>query len=224
MKDAIIDFLNAPRRQRVLDRFPHLAGDDSSVLALADYFERSPARYFNAEVQDQFLAWLSDPACAGPVAATIGAERDRLERAFRSLAEVNAQEWHEDPIGHELDQLALLDQWVHPGYLRLVEGPLNSFLRIAAIISRTERGAGLDGLDLFNVIAELRDRGFAGACEPYDNVIRNAIAHSAVSYRTAEVRYVDRREERELDPHEIVDKTDDLLDVCNGLALALKVS
>jgi len=57
----------------------------------------------------------------------------------------------------------------------------------------------------------------------YNRFVRNGIAHGGVTYTSNKVEYKTRNNVVVLSPTEMVQLADDLLDVCNGLALAFKV-
>lgn len=119
------------RSSRILENWlvqlnlPELAGDDyGSPLALADYFERVPHRFFDRVAYAEYLAWLKQQDGRSTLTDVLRTERARLDRAYRSLAELNEQIWHDELLGSNVDQLRFFDRSAHPAYLRLVEGPM----------------------------------------------------------------------------------------------------
>jgi len=58
---------------------------------------------------------------------------------------------------------------------------------------------------------------------PYRHIMRNAIAHGGITYLQQEIRYQDRKKKEKYRVHEVIGTFDDLLDVCNGLTLALSM-
>lgn len=118
----------------------------------------------------------------------------------------------------------MIDTYLHPAYLRLIEGVLYPFLVIAAKQSRFERGVSTDGLNLFNVVDELRDRGFRKACSAYEHGMRNGIAHGSILYGDQSITYTDaRNNSTSIDVYSVIEKCDLAVDVCNALAAAIKV-
>ncbi|MBX3199409.1 MAG: hypothetical protein KF894_14845 [Labilithrix sp.] len=220
LENVIVRARNLRRQKRILSRFPELK--DSHCLALADYFEASPQRFFNEQVEQEFSTWLRDTSRLDKCRKAIEIERSRLDIAFRSLAEINGQEWHENSVGTDVDELRLLDRSIHPAYLRLIEAVFATFLLVAARVSRELRGSSTDGLDAFNIVEEIAKQ-LPLASGAYNHTIRNAIAHGGVSYRGDEVVYADKKRTETLLRSSAVRQVDDLLDTCNAMALALKV-
>lgn len=216
--------VNDARVSEVRMHFAELAAAPATTcLALASYLDRRPLRYFSEEVRREFGTWMAQPDRMSAVTAEFRAEEAHINRGLRTLDEINAQEWHEVLENREPEQMVLLDRFIHPAYLRLTEGVLFSFLFGAAKASRVLRGKSVQGLDVFNVIEELKDRGLSLTCSVYDNVLRNAIAHGAIDYEAHSINYIDRSGSREFSFRETIRAADDLLDACNGLALALKL-
>ncbi|MHB8879142.1 MAG: hypothetical protein ACYC8T_36040 [Myxococcaceae bacterium] len=213
------------KRKSVLKRLPELELDpEKGLLSLHDSLDRFPESLFDRKAYRQFLSWLSDGSRAALVAQIIEEEAPRLSRALRALAEINSQEWHDQLPGSDMEGLLLLDRIVHPAHLRLLEPVLKAFLHLAARVSRRSRGVGEDGLEINPAAKEVRDRGPNLAAEVYDHVVRNAIAHGGIEFRGDQVVYTDSKAgSRIMTWGEMVGRTDDLLDTCNGLALALKV-
>lgn len=223
LSNPILRLTTEARVSAVRRRFTQLqTAPDSTCLALSDYCDRIPHRFFSEVVRDEYSSWIAAQSRNQLVLRELQNEAPLLGRAFRSLEEINGQDWHDAVVDSEPDELVLLDRAVHPAYLRLTESVLHPFLVAAAKVSRLMRRASTGRLDAFNVVQELRTRGLAVTCSVYDNVLRNAIAHGGIDYRDHSVFYSDRNATRELAFREVLRATDDLLDTCNALALSLK--
>jgi hypothetical protein len=73
-------------------------------------------------------------------------------------------------------------------------------------------------------VEELNNGGLNSLCHFYNNVVRNGIAHGGLSYRHNTIVFRGKKgSPEELPLTEIVYLVDDLLDVCNGIALAIKI-
>ena len=152
--------------------------------------------------------------------------RTELDRAFLFLREINAASWH-DHMHNPADVFELvrvIDRTFHPAYLRLVEGVLIPLVRVVAHFSRIDRGVGTDGLDAWPVVEEIRRGNNGTLVAPYRHVMRNAIAHGRITYLQDQIQYRDKRNRTEtLTNQSVIWTTDDLVDVCHGIAAAVKV-
>lgn len=202
--------------------------DEDRVLALRPYLDSRPQKFFD-RVSYQCLAdWLKarDAVTPDELRVYLDKAEPELSRAFLFLREINGAPWHEEieDSGGEFDLVRFIDRTINPAYLRLVEGVLIPLVRVVAYFSRVDRGAGTDGLDVWQVVEELRRGPTMVLAAPYRHVVRNGIAHGGVTYLQNAIRYRDKKGGEETVPNrEIVRTTDDLLDVCNGAAAALKV-
>lgn len=196
--------------------------DQAACLALARYIDGIPERFYNRSAESEFRTWIAEQSRVTAFVDGIGDERSSLDRAYRTLAEINTQNWHDELLGSDVDQLRLLDRHVHPTYLRLAEGVLGVFLLLPARISRRQRGKSTAGLDVFNVIDELR-QDLPNTVAGYNHRVRNAIAHGGVSYVDSQVVYTDRDKSEAMSRESMIRLTDNMLDICNALGLALKL-
>jgi hypothetical protein len=126
------------------------------------------------------------------------------------------------------DLVRFIDKRFHPIYLRLVEGVLSPFVSIIAFFSRLNRNKPARDIAIFQAVEELSHTPLASLQELYSQTIRNAIAHGGISYLDSEVLYRSKKQNGTIATEEmtfrgIVTLVDNLLDACNGLALAMKV-
>jgi hypothetical protein len=216
------------KRSELLRRLPDTAScADGQVLSLFQYLSESPQKYYSRQAQQIYLAFLSDLTSGRPaeLKAYLDDHLPRISSAHFFLGEINAEPWHETSEGFDdYDTLRFLDRRVHPAYLRLVEGVLYSLIHNAAWFQRTSRSAGTDGLDIFNAVQELIGTTFEPLVKPYRNVVRNGIAHGGVAFGRNEVEYTDKKGNSEtLATTEVIRLFDDLVDICNGVALASRI-
>jgi hypothetical protein len=186
-----------------------------------------PHRFFSDAVYTHFLFWLKerDRKNRGVLKQYLTANEAELNRAFLHLEEINQLEWHDyfEELG-DYQLIRFIDQRIHPTYLRLTEAVLCPLLRIAAHFSRLDRGKPVEGLDIFNVVEELKKSSLKDATDAYHNTIRNGIAHGGITYLMKEIRYRDKKgNEKKLADSEVILMLDDLLDTCNALSLGLSV-
>lgn len=230
-ENPLLTPIHAQQRAELVERFPeleHCASGD--YLALHRYLQQTPERFFSECDYEQMLTWLTtrDASARTELQAYLAddANRHALNQAFLHLAEINALDWHDEILEglDDYEQLQVLDANVHPTYQRVVEAVFQPLLLMVAHFSRLDRRKGTDGLNVFNVVAELRGQALESATGGYRPIIRNGIAHGGITYCEGRIRYRDSRgNEEELAASEIVHLLDDLLDSCNALALALSV-
>ena len=209
-------------------RFPALASClHGYFLSLGKYLNGLPQQFYAELIYSQYLEWLNerDRKARSQLQAYLSDHAVEIDHALLHLEEVNGFAWHDS--FEKLDNyeiIRFIDQQVHPTYLRLAEAVFCPFLRIIAHFSRIDRCKRTDGLDVWNIVQEIQEHWFADTIKPYHHIIRNGIGHGGVTYLEKGIRYRDKKgNEQEYSNSEIVRICDDLLDVCNALALALSV-
>ncbi|MBA7586038.1 hypothetical protein ES708_28034 [subsurface metagenome] len=80
------------------------------------------------------------------------------------------------------DLINFIDKEVHFNLLKIYETAFYNFLLIIAKFSRISRGKKADGLDLYNVVEEIKNTEFDFVSNVYNNTIRNGIAHGKVVF------------------------------------------
>lgn len=209
--------------------FPELGPEyGGSALVFHKYLVSRPEKFFSESAFDIFLNALRDidERHAQGLIEYVEENATYINNAFRNAQEINAFEWHDQEVKAENDYLLLMliDREVHPAYLRLVESVFQPMLRILAHFSRIADAKGTQGLNLYNIIHELPDEPYGDVKAPYVHLMRNGIAHGGVRYSENEIIYWDKKDnELALKPSNVVQKFDDMLDICNGLLLAFSV-
>jgi len=226
--NPLLTAVHERHRQTVLNQFPELREcQDGWFLSLYAYCDRCPEHHFSRQQYRTYLEWLRSQHGSGGQALSsyLHESSVELDRAFLFLAEINSYDWHDSvpQAADEYDAIRFIDQVVHPAYLRLAEAVFFPFARLVAFLLRVDRHKNTEGLDLYNVADELQRAGFADLTAGYHHGVRNAIAHGRIVYRQREIEYHDRSGGSTLSDREIVALFDDLLDICNAMALALRV-
>ena len=219
---------DAQNRARLAVAFPVLQScAEPRFLALRRYLDSRPEKFFDEAAHDTYLAWLIDTSKTRGqrLRQYLLEAENEINRALFFLREINAEEWHDrvlDADEHEL--VRFVDKHVHPAYLRLTEAVLVPLSRPVAFFSRLARGKGTDGLDVWAVMQELETLPAHCYVRQYRHIIRNGIAHGGITFLQGEIKYRDKRgKEETVDIRSVVRLCDDLLDTCNGLAVALKI-
>ena len=220
---------DARDRTRLVARFPTLRSSSGShFLSMRRYLDSCPERFFDETSYEIFLNWLQNRDATDNEALKTYFSRFHVDvnRAMVFLREINSQEWHDKPLttGDEFDLVRIIDRYVHPTYLRLIEAVLTPLVRPVAYFSRIDRSRGTEGLNVWSVIEELKGQPEEHLTLPYHNTIRNGIAHGGILFLRNGILYRDNKgNEETFHTASIVRRLDDLLDTCNGLAAALKV-
>jgi hypothetical protein len=217
------------QRRAVADAFPTLQPcGHGHFLSLFRYVEGMPERFYCREACRIMLSSLESLVGKNPqgVRDYLSDRTEAITVAYRTLSEVNGEGWHDLPIPpDELELTRFIIQKANPAYLRLVEGVYYPLLMAAAHFSRVARGAKVEGLDVYNCVAELAYSPLRVLGDVYRHAVRNGIAHNGVIFEHGGVRYTDRKKTstESLSHREMVRLTDDMLDVCNGMALAFRL-
>jgi hypothetical protein len=220
--------IHSDLRTRLLSSFPELSKlSHDSYLFLSKYLDASPTKFFDRELYAELETWLSlrDNSDGATFLQYTNDNNAVLSNALMHLEEINAMSWHSNRLpDDDVDQLKFIDQVVHPAYLRLTEGVLTILLHPVAYFSRLDRSKNTDGLDIWNIVEELKFTSLHNRIVGYDNLMRNGIAHGGITYLEREIKYKDKRgNEGTIDAPDVLRKFDDLLDVCNSLALAFSL-
>lgn len=218
-------------RARLTAAFPALQSySEPHFLALRRYLDSRPERFFDEKVYDTYLDWLQrrDERDVEPLKEYLLQSDAEINRAMLFLREINSDLLHDGPLktdtGDEYDLVRFIDKHVHPTYLRLIEAVLTPLARPVAYFSRLDHGKGTDGLGIWSIVQELEQSPNDCLIRPYQHTIRNGIAHGGITFLQDEIRYRDKKgNEETFATASVVRLFDDLLDTCNGLAVALKV-
>ncbi|MBI2421519.1 MAG: hypothetical protein HYV27_01730 [Candidatus Hydrogenedentes bacterium] len=226
--NALTRELDSRDKVRIATAFPLILDAlGSHCLSLRHYLDKRPEKFFDLEVYDAFALWLQhrDETDTVRLRECLEQFSDEINNAFLFLREINSQDWHDKlfGIGDEFDTIRFIDDKIHPAYLRLIEGVLTPLTRPVAWFSRCDRGKGTEGLDTWSVVQELNRDATRCFARSYRHIVRNGIAHGGFTFRKDEICYRDRGQRQEtLGVRAVVRLFDDLLDACNGLAVAMK--
>ena len=233
LQNSLTSERDARDRDRILAAFPVLRPDARArCLVLRRYLDERPDRFFDEESYSVYLSWLQgrDATDRRSLKKYFDQFGKEIDSALLFLQETNSKTWHDDPFAVGDDEFSLIrsiDTYVHPSYLRVVEAVFAPLVRPIAYFHRISRGKRTEGLDVWNVVQEISsNKGNAEHCLilPYKHTVRNGIGHGGITFRSGEIRYRDKKGyEETYHAEDIVRTFDDLLDTCNGVALALKV-
>lgn len=220
---------NARDRERIAVVFPDVATSvEGRFLALRRYVYSCPERFFDVDAHHFMYGWLQsrDAQHRGDLQRYLEENVRELNQALLFLREINVEPSHDKPLEARDDygEIRLIDTYIHPTYLRLIEAVLTPLIRPVAYFSRIDRAKGTDGLDVWSVIQELSGTAAGYLTSAYQHIVRNGIAHGGITYLQSEIRYRDKKGNEEvIQAREVVRIFDTLVDICNGIAAAYKL-
>lgn len=216
------------RRKEILKQFPILSNiKHSHYLALFKYCNNIPERFFSRTTFKEYINWLIQRKSSDnfTLHQYIKDNMFRLNNAFIFLNEINQANWHDfiDKTD-EYELVRFLDQEIHPTYLRLIEGVFFPFIHLIAFFSRKDRGKNTEKLDVYNCVEEMKKTIFSNLASIYSSTVRNGIAHGGITYLKGQILYNDKKGNQEiLSDRELIRLVDDLIDICNAFAFALRI-
>lgn len=229
LNNPMTNTLNTYFRQKVFNRFSALSKSSHEYyLSLIKYINHIPEKYYNKEIYESLLEWLKERHSKNELALKeyFVNETINLSKAFLFLRQINQLNIHDDLISSidDFDLLKTIDDNIHPIYLRLVEAIFKYLIKPIAYFSRIDRNKSVDGLDVYNIVEEIKLTPYKSIIIPYNDTMRNGIAHGGIKYLNNEIEYIDKKGNTIILYHRDVIKTfDDMVDLCNSMALAIKL-
>jgi len=194
------------------------------------YADRLPWSTYARDAQRNYLAFLRTLAVERPKLLTdfLRDEHGAIEITFRTLETINRTFPHDRDWGEFLDVelLRTIHDEVHPVYLQLCEGVLKWLLMIVVMPRLLKRGDPTDSVSPGDLVKEARAAGI-DSFDCFDSKMRNAIAHGSIAFGIDQIEYINRYKGRTSSrvntPQKTLSMVEVLLDVCNGMAAALRV-
>ena len=214
--------LNKYKRKKINSQFPILNTSNHAYLSIGEYLNTVPKRFYSGKASEDIYDFLENIKETEPsILVEILNNYDKfLSIGFRSLNEINSLDFHDMELpSNEYDLLSFYDIYIHPNYLKLIEGVYSNLILPISANQRIKRGAGLERFDVFNRVEELKDTPYEYLSTPYNNTIRNAIAHGKVVFKQGDIIYEDKSKKIILSSRDAINLFDDLLDISNGLSL-----
>ncbi|MEQ8362021.1 MAG: hypothetical protein RH948_04075 [Cyclobacteriaceae bacterium] len=199
---------------------------DSSYLSSIHYVNETPKRFYLKEAFKAYLDFLvvADKTDHVLLQKVLNDSEQNLDNANNALNEINNIQIHDIiPPDSEIELIDFIDTKIHFNLLKLYESCLFGFLLVVAKYERIKHKKGIEGLDLYNAIDDLKKGPFAFVFLAYRGTVRNGIAHGKVVFKERDIHYSDKKGNSELvSSREIIKLFDHLIDINNGLSLALK--
>jgi hypothetical protein len=215
-------------KNRILDNLPVLeSAIDSKYLSLKEYITERPQKFYNKQVYEEYLLFLTSLKNDSPnlLFDIYTNSEHELNIAIKSLNEINDLKIHDifEPENN-IQLIRFIEDNIHFNYLKLIEAVYHKFIRFIAYRNRLRRCKPVEGLDIFNCIEEIHKTDFNYITTCYNNTIRNGIAHGGITFKESNTIYKGKTGGPcEIYTKDIIRMFDDLLDICNGLSLGLKV-
>lgn len=212
-------------RDIVQMNFPEVGNSEVVYHSLSKYIIEVPHKFYSVVHYHKVSNYINSFLNEFPNKAIdyLISNNFNLNSAAKNLEEINSLSFHDGKLPKEIKLLNFIDTQIHFNYLKLIEGTYKHFLHFLATISRLRRNKGTDGLDIFNCVEEMPHSNI-GVCFPYDNLMRNGIAHGGVEYESDLITYTDKKgNSKVFIPRKVVSQFDKLLDICNGINLAFRI-
>jgi hypothetical protein len=227
-KSSFTDELNSSRLRKISSEIPILKTcEHKNYLSLFKYFYNIPEKFYNKKAcwdNYNFLEKLKNEDINALVSLLVTFNEDS-SLLFVSLDDINALNFHDIKISsNEYELISFLDMHFHISYLKLTESAFSNLIYPLSYYQRRKRGAKLEGFDVFQRVAELKNTEYNYLINPYDHTIRNAIAHGGIIYNPPnEITYKDKKSSVSVNTRKIVEIFDEMLDICNGLLLGYRL-
>ena len=214
--------------EKILNNFPILENAvNSKFLSLKKYITENPQKFYNKQIYHDFLSFLTRFKNDNPnqFVDVYKKSEHELNIAIKSLNEINNLKIHDllEP-NDDIEKIRFIENNIHFNYLKLTEAVYHKFIFIIAYRNRLQRKTSIEGLNIFNCVEEIKETEFDYITTCYDNTIRNGIAHGCVIYKEKDTVYKGKRgKAHKIATREVIRMFDDLLDICNGFSLALKI-
>lgn len=214
--------------KKILENFPVLLNaNDTKFLSLKEYITDRPQKFYNKQVYEDYLNFITNFKIkdSKKLSEILHDSEYELNIAIKSLNDINKEKNHDDFVpDNNIEIIQFIENNIHFNYLKLIEAVYHKFILIIAIKNRMQRDKPVEGLDIFNCVEEIQNTDFQYITECYNNTIRNGIAHGGITFKESNTIYKGKKGYPfEITTKEIIRKFDDLLDICNGFVLALKV-
>lgn len=217
-------------RRRALALFPELETCGHEFYAFMSLYAREiPWKFFDPGTATKTLEVLREIRATND-RRLLSFFKDRhgeIEIAIRSLDEINRAAFHDRDWWSlaDLEQIRDIRELIHPTYLQLCEGVLKTLLHPIAVFQRRKDGSDSETFKADERIDAARKAGLSDFA-PFDSIVRNAIAHGRVKFAKDVIEYRNigtPGKVRRTSPSETLRLFEDLLDICNGVAVAYRL-
>lgn len=215
-------------RKRIKAEFSEVNFSNSTdYLCIINYLDNSPQRFYSKEAFNKYLLFLeetklNDPILLGDI---LKESESLLSVSNKILSEINIEAIHDIFLPEENNELIdFIDKKIHYNLLKLYETPFYQLSLIIAKYLRLKANKGIDGLDLYNTVNDLKKTDFSFVEPFYLHDARNGIAHGKIIFSDLDITYVDKKGKKvTISKRNIIEAFDKTLDIANGFCLAFKL-
>lgn len=221
--------LQKERLKKIVSEIPILKEcAHEKYLSLWKYIEHEPEKFYKKQAYYDIFQFLEDLKSNDiqSLLLILNEFNNYSFFALTSLEDINSLNFHDTKVpDNEYELITLLDTYFHPSYLRLTEATYSNLIFPLSCYQRIKRSAKLEGFDLFQRVEELKKTTkYNYLTSPYCNTIRNAVAHGKITYKPPSTTiYHDKNVSLDMNSRRIIDFFDEMLDICNGLSLGLRL-
>lgn len=215
-------------RLRIKKKFSNTDFSKSDdYLCLINYLDKAPQKFYSQEAFKQYLSFIKSAKLEDPkLIAEILKEADTLlSISNKILTEINEKPIHDILLPEEHNDLInFIDKEVHYNLLKVYETPFFQFSHVVAKYYWKKAKKGIDGLNLYNSVDQIKKVGFSFVDPFYLHDVRNGIAHGKIIFTDLDITYIDNKgNEAKVPTRKIIDTLDGIIDIANGFCLAFKV-
>jgi hypothetical protein len=206
--------------------FPLLKDIANIPLSLYSYLHIIPHRFYSRKVGDAYYDFFAillreEPQMCYDI---LREASEKLDTAFQALKEINDLKIHDQLIKRSYDKAIFINEKIHHNFLKLCEGIYANLIFIPALAQRRSLGKGEAGFDVFQRSQELKGSYLDYLSSLYHHTVRNGIGHGSILIKDEEIIYSDKKGNSEtLSFDDVIRMFDDMLDACNGMAVALHI-
>lgn len=223
--------INEYKKTELLKCFPDLQNCQcEDFISIYNFFTHKPECFYNKEIFSIYLEWLQsiDGSQHEDLVNYFIEYENHLSNAIRNINQINDLQIHDEDLKgkDEYNLLEVIDNCIHPNYLKMVEGVFAPLIHPVAYLSRKKRNTSVERLDVFNSVEEIQSQcqNMENIVKPYRHIVRNGIAHGSVQYLNNEIKYTDKKGNNEIIYYaDVITLFDELVDCCNAMVLALKI-
>ena len=144
------------KKSQILKCFPFLQNCQcEDFVSIYRYISHVPECFYNEEVFLAYFEWLKSTASIyhEDLVKYFSCYEDSLSNAIRNNYQINKLQIHNDDLKGEDDYnlLEVIDIYIHPNYLRIVEGIFAPLIHPIAYLSRIHRNVSPEKLDVYNL-------------------------------------------------------------------------
>lgn len=220
--------INRYWNEKIIANFPLLSNSSKSkFLSLKEFMVERPQKFYDDKAFNEFYSFLTNfkDSSQNSFISLYKENEHHLNIGLKSLDEINRLQIHDIFIPEDsIKVIQFIENNIHFNYLKLLESVYHKFIQVIAFKNRKDRAKPTDGLDIFNCVEEIQNTDFKFSTLCYNNTIRNGIAHGGITYEHSETIYKGKKgKPYKVNTKKVIRLFDDLLDICNGFALAFKI-